>query len=82
LSGLDKLPQKKIKFMEICRIWKNFHGLPITKFASTLCLMTTYRLSWATDLTTPASYCQAAGAIFEVTIFFFESYYILKSYVH
>jgi len=40
------------------------------------------RLSWATDLTPPASYCQAAGAIFEVTIFFFESYYILKSYVH
>jgi hypothetical protein len=30
----------------------------------------------------PAPYGQTRGAIFEVTLFFFESYYILKSYVH
>ena len=41
----------------------------------------TYRLVWAKNLTPPASYCDFSSAIFEVTLFFFESYYIRKSYV-
>jgi hypothetical protein len=40
-----------------------------------------YRLVWAKNLTPPASNCDFSSAIFEVTLFFFESYYIRKSYV-
>ncbi len=55
-------------------------------FVSILCpakffwLNPLYRLVWAPELTPPAPYCDFSGAIFEVTLFFFESYYIPNSH--
>jgi hypothetical protein len=51
--------------------------LELEKFYHVQCI---YRLVWAKNLTPPASYCDFSGAIFEVTLFFFESYYIPNSH--